>query len=302
MSILEAFVMRRILAKPASYCLSLTLIFCSFGSLEALAAWNNEPTGSQLITEFRFDAVQGNGWSAVYPGGGAIVSDPTAKASAPNTLMYIRQPNSIGNSSVTYYNLPTLNEMYFAFWWKASDPFEGQPHLLTKIANVWVNGGNGTLGLLWFYMKAAQRGGPYQLIMQLEFPNVGNSHLGNGYGDNPGTWNLFGNVSGGSISLGNWHLLELQLRTSSTPTARNGQLTWWMDGTPIGKYSNVNFPNSAVNMVQFATSWDSQDPTQQQPYYFWYDHARISKPSGGATLDSPPGPPSAPRIQSITVQ
>jgi hypothetical protein len=151
-------------------------------------------------------------------------------------------------------------------------------------------------------MMATTQGGAHTLALNLAFPGVGNAHLGNGWGDNPGTWNLYGNVSSPTVALGQWHRVEMYAKGSTTSTSRDGILRWWLDGNPVGSYTNVNTSDPNWNMIQFTPSWDKPDPTQRTTDYFWYDHVRISSPQGSGAQDQPPGPPSAPQILSVTVK
>jgi hypothetical protein len=260
-------------------------------------AWVNE-TGGTTLTDFAFNTRAGDpGWFPVFPQGGQIVTDSLEPESPPNCLEVMRFPNSTGNSPVPTFSInPLRDEMWVGFTLRTSDPFEGQPHFLTKVSVFWNDGGVGNVMLFWFYLRAAARGGPYQLIWQLEpSVQVSNSHLGNGFGDPNQTWNLFGNVRPGSFSIGGWHRLEAYLKTSTNQTSRDGVLRWWLDGNLIGDYPNVNYANTRFSQFQFAQSWDSNDPTQINPYWYRYGHCKLKYPSGTVVNPNPP-----PSINSFT--
>lgn len=255
------------------------LLLFAFISFCFAQTWPNEPAGSNLLTDYPFDAVQGNGWIAQYPFGGRIVSDPTAPHSPSNVMEYSRPVNSIGNTSCTRYELNGGKELYIGIWWKPSNPFVGWSNLHNKIFFLWFANGD----CFYFSMSGDQRGGPYRTAWNLNL-GLSQGHLGNGWGDDPGTWNLYGNINSATVALGQWHRVEVYAKVGSGPTARDGILRWWLDGKLVGTYDQVNFPASTWKTVQFTASWDAPDPTQATPDYHWFDHARISLPNGAPNV------------------
>ncbi len=115
---------------------------------------------------------------------------------------------------------------------------------------------------------------------------------------------MFPNVSGPSIALGQWHLLEWQVKASTTSSSRDGIYRWWMDGQMMGNYTNVNTEVRTFQSIMLAPVWDS--PVQEYSAFtdsHRFDHVHLSVGSGGGGgVDSPAGPPSAPRITSVTAQ
>ncbi|BCA54080.1 hypothetical protein W02_12200 [Nitrospira sp. KM1] len=258
-------------------------------------AWPNEPPGSQLITDFSFSTTGGQGWS--YNWWGQIVDDATAPGSPSKVMQYRRPLGSAGAGGDAWYDFPDSNEIYVGFWWKPSNPFQGWPHLQNKVAFLWGPPGQGQL--VW-YMFGNERGGPYSFGVQLETP-WSNCHLGSGFGDCPGSYNLFPNRGGGTIALGQWHRIEIYAKASSSTSSRNGILRWWMDGVLLGDYSTVNLA-SPWTWFQFTPAWDSFDSTQTEEFSHRFDHARISKPNGSgspapASDAQPPASPTGLRVQ-----
>jgi len=265
------------------------------GFAEASSSWPNEPVGSTAMTDFPLDAKQGNGWLAVYPAGGNIVSDSSAPGSPPNVLQYGRSSGTVGNASNTYYDFSPKNELYFGFWWKPSSPFTGWSTNQNKFAIV-----KNQPSAHFYLLMVGQQGGPFQFAVQLDY-FTGNAHLGSGYGDNPGPWNLFANRGNPTVKLGAWHRVEMYIKNSSSPTSRNGIMRWWMDGVLLGDYNQVNYPGPFWEFM-LAPVWD-MGIALPSPEYHSYDHVHISQPNGGPNAsDQPPGPPAAPRILNVTAQ
>lgn len=277
--------------------LSLKTIFCigilalSLGlvwHIEANAqAWPNEPAGSRVISDWSWNALSGAGWRDD-GGNRRIVQDSTAPLSAASVLESKRDPNAYGGSNEAL-DFTTSNELYVGFWWKPSSPFTGWATLQNKISIV----KSATGGHTYVLMNSSQRGGPFALAIQLDYGSVGNSHLGNGWGDSLGPWNLYANQGDSGVALGVWHRIELYIKKSTTSTSQDGILRWWMDGSPQGNYTNVNYPAGFVN-VGLTPIWDSPDNIPF-PEYHWYDHVKVSIPSGGGGAPngdtSPPASP-----------
>ena len=120
--------------------------------------------------------------------------------------------------------------------------------------------------------------GPFEVMNLLEFPTIDNSHLGNGYGDSPGPWQLFGNASGCGVTLGQWHQIEVFYTKCSSETSRDGVLRWWVNGNLCGNYTNVNFPSGAFTEFQFAPTWGGVGGTKTENDDYWFDHVHLSTP------------------------
>lgn len=267
-------------------------LLASSPSTAAAQSWPNEPAGSTVLTDWSWNAMVGGGWDQ--NGGAYISQDPTAPLS-PSNVMTMRYPAGSGGGgspSIVYYILNGGNgvgELYIGYWWKPSDPWQGHQHNINKIAFTTTNA-NGS----FIQMMYGPPGGPYRLMTSMELYNTDNSHLGNGFGDIGGTWQLFGNASGGTITLGKWHRIEVYAKRSSTPTSRDGVMKWWVDGVLVGNYVNANYPTAPWVEFQFSPTWGGGDDTKLQTDYFWYDHVRLSTGGTGGGTKSDTTPPSTP--------
>lgn len=254
-------------------------------------SWPNEPSGSTLINDWNWSSCPGGGWQGA-TGCGSIVSDSTGPFSPSGVLQFQLNPGQNSGGGDPYLDFTPSNEIYVGFWWKPSNPFDGLPHFVNKVGFLWTDVNYGQL--VW-YMFGSQKGGPYQFGPQLEMPAVSNSHLGNGYGDPVGSWNLFGNTGNGTIPLGQWNRIEIYAKNSTTPSSRDGILRWWMNGVLVGNYTTANLP-CCWRSWQFTPAWDgSFTPIQTSSFSHRWDHIRISKPNGGG--GAPKGdttPPVAP--------
>lgn len=242
--------------------------------------WPNEPANSTLITDWPFTTLTGGGWN--HTGSATIVSDPTAPLSANNVgrFQYSSGFNGGSGPDNVYYSLPDAT-LYFGFWWKPSNPWQGHSSNVNKIQFLMGNGHD------MYVNMHGPNGGPYHLEWDLQFPNVSNGHLP-GYGDNPGTWVVSGNVNSTTITLGNWHRIEAIVSRSTSTSARNGILKWWLDGVLQGNYTNVNYPSTPFVEFQFAPTWGGTGDTKTQTDNYWFDHVRISRPNGSVTSITPP--------------
>lgn len=250
----------------------ITILLCM--GFSNAADWPNEPAGSTLMGDFGLNAREGNGFRAVYPTGGEIISDPTAPFSAPSVLRYSRSSGTVGNSCNTYLDFADRNELYVGFWWKPSNPFTGWQTGQNKIGLV----KNKDVGHFYILMTGPQ-GGPFNLNVQLDY-FTGNAHLG-GNGDNPGPRNIFANRGNASIALGVWHRIEFYVKNGTSPTSNNGIMRWWMDGVLQADYNQVNYPGPFWE-VMLAPIWDAGIPLPF-PEYHSYDHVHVSEPHGAVT-------------------
>lgn len=202
--------------------------------------------------------------------------------------------NATGGANSHLYFSP-VNELYVGFWWKPSNPFPGwDTGAVNKFAMF--RHASGGHSYLMLQSKSGVRGGPYNAHFALGFDGtISNSHLGNGWGDVVGTWNLWPNRGSSDVVLGSWHRMEFYFKKSSTPTSRDGVLRWWMNGSLIADFTQVNYP-SAFADVGLTPIWDSpHNLGGVTAEYHWYDHVRVSAPSGGGS--APKGdtsPPVAP--------
>lgn len=250
-------------------------------------SWPNEPSGSTTLVDCNFNsALCGISGAS---GSGSIISDSSAPQS-PSNVMEFRLP--VGSSSgggETYFPLnPQPREIFAGYWWKPSNPFEGHPNCSNKVHGLVLTAGN-----IWLDMHCSATGGPYVFKMILQIPE-NNCHLGNGFGDCPGTYVVFGNQSSGAITLGAWHRVEVYLKSSSSSTSRDGILRMWVNGSQVMNYTTVNMSASMLYWL-FTPTWDgSWAPIQTTSFSHRYDHVHVSTGGSGSAPKGDTTPPAAP--------
>ncbi len=267
------------------------------------SSWANEPAGFVPLSDYGFDSAfstgagvsLGDGWYLYNPNGYATqASDPSAPVSPPNVGQWRYPVGFVAGDApaVMYRPMDATRELYFAYAWKASSPWQGHPSGVNEISFVIAQN-----NILVVQMQGSP-GGPYDLIVTTEF-TTSNGHLANSEGDDPGARHLFGNVNGGNyvVTPGQWYQIEVYFKMSTTSTSRDGILRWWVNGTPVGDYTTVNFDaDHPFEEFHFSPTWGGIGGAKTEEDYFWYDHVRLS-------AEPPPSPAPAPATQlAFTVQ
>ena len=247
------------------------------------ATWPNEPAGFTPLTDWPFNTVTGSGWNQ-NTGNATIVPDGTAPLS-PANVMQMPYPAGFvaGSAPDTVWRSLGVDEMYFGFWWKPSNPWQDQ-----TAGNKIVFPDVGTNHTFLIMMP-----GNHEIWAQLDF-GADNSHLLNAGPSAPGPINVWGNRV--TVSLGQWHRIEGHMKKSTNSTSRDGILRWWVDGVNAGNYTNVNYLGT-FQEFQFSPTWGGVGGTKTENDYYWYDHVRISIPGTGTTPPPPPPPPASTLIQ-----
>ena len=227
--------------------LVLVLVLFYLPSSIALADWPNKPAGMTVISDHNFNTLNGNGWVATFPLGGAIVSDSGDPESPPNAYKTWWFHTGDGNSAVPNLNFSPANEVFIGFTWKPSNPFTGWANNNNKVLNIWTDVG----GIYWYHgLKGsngtAGQGGPYKSDIFVNGAPF-NGHLGSGFLIGPTT-----------VQLGVWHRVEIYWKHSTTPTSQDGIVKYWLDGILQVNQNNVNFNGTGFNTIQLAQSWDSE--------------------------------------------
>jgi hypothetical protein len=230
------------------------------------APWPHEPAGFVPYTDWSLTTLAASGWNTVNSNGyAAIVSDAAAPVSAPTVGQWKYPVGFAGGTApaTMYYPLPTpFDEGFVGFAWKASNPWQGHLSYVNKI--MFLQSRNASCGNLYMTMYGPP-GGPYDLRVAPEW----------------GNWNwLTPNATNVPVSLGAWHKIELYFKYN-TAGQSNGIVRWWMDGTPVGNYTNLSFhPSGCFGEYQLSPTWGGVTDAKTETDYFWYDHVYISKPGG----------------------
>ena len=198
------------------------------------------------------------GWSIVYErspgptsGSAQLTSDASAPLSPPQVYDFVYPQGMVEGTapSTVYYEPLNANDVYLAFWWKASSPFDLGPNG-NKIAFLFNGAGNA--------------GGQQFLILRPD----GRLHVLPEYPRDFRWRNP--NVAGTPVALGAWHLIEWHSQLST------GTLRWWLDGALQGSHTDVrnSFP---FDVMKFSPTWGGNiGARKRQTDHYWFDHVRIS--------------------------
>jgi hypothetical protein len=277
---------------------------CDPGALAIVSAdpqgpgpWPNEPPGFTTVTDWPYDQLvtMRDGGSArcpsawnqrAGPGSAGIVRDSSAPLSGPNVAQFVYPAGMPSGSTpwTLYFNdAPAGREYYTAFWWKASNPWQGDPSGINKIT-FWQDAAPASANLI--VMMNNQNQPAYLLTVTLEFNAATNAHLTNAWGSGT-VWHTAGNVNGGNyvIAPGTWYRVELYFKGSTTPVSRDGVLRYWITqqgdtaATPVGDYTTVNFDAPHFIQFSFAPTWGGNSGvTKRGRDYYRVDHVHISRP------------------------
>jgi hypothetical protein len=231
------------------------------------AAWPNEPSGMTVLTDWGMDqavpaggdvAIAGSpGWHVAYErtpgatrGWAERTTDPGAPFSPPNAYDFVFPAGMVeGYAPATVYYPLAAREVYAAFWWKPSSPFDLGPNG-NKIAFLFNGGGSD--------------GGQQFLILRRD----GLLHVLPEYrGDY--RWRT-PNVNATPVVLGTWHRIEWYAQLSS------GTLEWWLDGVLQGHHTDV-WNSVAFDMFQLTPTFGGNSGARKrQTDHYWFDHLRLS--------------------------
>lgn len=267
----------------------ITCVLC-FGLALASTEWPNEPAGAQAMLDCPFNDVNCGGqlWT---PTPGILRQPGGAPFSAPNALTsHLPAGATQGGQHTTWPTSATaraMGEIYVGFWWKMNANFQGLKNSTNKLFFIrnWEfsfgkDGVNGVFLLL---------GQPDQFPWSLGwFHNTGgldNTHAC--------ATNCFPNVGSVPIYRDTWYRVEAYIKSSSCSTCRDGIVRWWVNGTLLGNYTNMNYGSGNMNEFTIGHTWDGSAMTKcydavNNPYgrdcsrewLHHFDHLRISAPNG----------------------
>ena len=243
----------------------------------APSAWPNEPSGMTLLSDFHLGTavpatnqgdLLGGGWKVWWntAGRGSLALDNTAPHSPAGVFQVhypIGFPSGLEPTMLEYVFQPRPTELYWAFWWKASNPFQSDSSGVNKIAFIWTPSGN--TDLLYFDLSP----NPWRIRAMDDLFAGGGPRAG--LRDEP-------NVNTTVITLGQWYRIEIYIKYSTGSNA-DGILKWWVNGVLNGHYTNLKMvQDGGFNRLQFAPTYGGNTgDTKKQNDYFWYDHVRVSR-------------------------
>src|SRR5262249_2677219 len=250
----------RLLRSCVSFVVAGALALYARDVLAQSATYTHEPAGFVPYASSTLDTFTGGGWNIV--GTASIVPDLGGSVT-PAKVGQWTYPVGFGGGTAPatmYHPLPApFNEGFIGFMWKPSSPWQGHSSFVNKI-NFLLGGACGNI----YTAMYGPNGGPYHLRVAPEW----------------GNWNwLTGNVNDPAVTLGAWHKVELYFKYNTPGT---GIIRWWMDGLPIGDYSNVTFPASGCfTEFQFSPTWGGIGDVKTETDFYSFDDAYISIPGSG---------------------
>ena len=227
----------------------------------------NEPPGMAAITDWGMDQVVpaggdvpiagSQGWRVAYevtPGRTAgwveQTVDPLAPRSSPNVYDFVFPEGMVeGHAPATVYYRLAAREVYAAFWWKPSAPFDLGPNG-NKIAFLFNGGG-------------AEGGQQFLILRRDGLLHVLPEYRGDFQWRSP-------NINATAVTLGSWHFIEWYVQLSS------GTLKWWLDGVLQGHHHDVR-NDTAFDMFQLSPTFGGNSgAAKRHTDHFYFDHLRLS--------------------------
>jgi hypothetical protein len=232
--------------------------------------WPNEPAGFTVLTDEPFDALDENGWGGVQRtttngSGLSVVTDALAPHSRDNVLQFRYAEGFPGGETpgVEYYDPASpVQETYFGFWWKPSNPWENHEGSgVNKLAMLFPQ----TQDVGVVYLMMFNDGSGYTIQVEPTFPLD--------------TRRLPPNQTATSVDLGTWHQIEWYVKYSTTGNS-DGVTKWWLDGVLQGVYTDLHMPDGDPGFIEYqlGLTWGGVGGTKADTADFqWYDHAHISE-------------------------
>jgi len=232
----------------------------------AAGAWPNEPAGSTVLSDQRWDTLTGGGWSYLRRTSSKddrIATDSAAPFSPVNELQIVFTTDMVHDTepSVHWMSLSSVKEIYTAWWMKVSPNWSCSPAGCGKVTFLFTNGAGQVYSNL-YHNASGGSGAPYRIGANTEWSPYGQQ-----------IW--YPNVTTTDIYPGDWHRVEFYYKWETTPGASNdGIIRWWVDGVLNGNYANVHYPNSSFIEFQYAPTLQNPPPSEQ---YMYIDHTHVSR-------------------------
>ena len=247
----------------------------SSGSISAATAFPNQPANLTVIRDSVFNAIPADGWAYNYPAfnpGAGIITDPAAPYSPSGVSMQRFPAGLVGGNGGGYGSIWTdlggpHEVTYYGFYFKTDDNYEQHP-VGTK--------------LVWFHVPSnnifVTFKGMTNFVISLNWQwadtDANNSHLGfagSGYID-----------GSQQFSRGQWVLVELLYKPSTTKTSQDGVLKSWVNGVYNGGTVALNTPDGYASgrlKTYYAgnlTIWGGTGNTKTRDSFLYFDHWRIA--------------------------
>ena len=247
----------------------------SSGVIASSTAFPNQPPGLTVIRDTSFSAIPQDGWAYNYPTynpGAGIVTDSTAPYS-PNTVSMQRFPAGLvggngGGYGAVWTDLGGPHEVtYYGFYFKTDPNYEQHP-VMTKLAWFQVPSNN------IFITLVGQSSFNIALAWQWADADANNSHLGY-----TGSGQIYGSQA---FSRGQWILVEVLYKPSTTKTSQDGVFKSWVNGAYNGGTMALNTPDGYATgrlktwYASNLTIWGGTGSTKTRDSNLYWDHWRIA--------------------------
>jgi hypothetical protein len=240
-----------------------------------IIAREHEPTGFSPLLDFDYQVLQAGSW-VLHSGSATVMTDSAAPWSPPHFARCHFPAGFVGGVACGRWTTVGTNvhrdELYLAFSWRPSDPFDGHISNVNKL--IFLLGDTNTGNTIMTMWGAAP---PYTLIVTLQHVTC-NSHIPNGHGDACGTYHVFPNKADGLVELGKWHRVELYQKMSTNKTSRDGIIRFWLDGELVGENTDANLA-APPGEFQIDPTWGGgENDTKTSSDYHDFDHVYLSAP------------------------
>lgn len=259
------------------------------GFVSPPGSWVHEPVGSTVLLDCPMDSMNCDGQMKNFSGnGGGIVQMPDAPFS-PGTVYYNHLPanSAFGDGTQLTYTKPGagISEMYVGFYWKMNADFQG-----------------GAFGNKLFFVRTFENPAGAEPVNGVFLLTTGRDEQGNwvpfhlNFSHNTGEGRINNshacdadmgltchpNVNDVPIERDTWYLVEAYVKSSTCMTCRDATVRWWINGTLVGDYTNLNYGSGVVNEFVFDHTWDGYPNIQcinrdcSKEWFHYLDHVRIS--------------------------
>jgi hypothetical protein len=231
---------------------------------EAPPAWSNQPDGFVALSDQPWNTMVDAVWRRRPSSHDRIVEDSAAPLSPAGVLEYLYPAGFAGGTAPAthFFPLHHAKEVFIGLQWKPSEPWHGHASGVNKIHFVYLAGG-GDVAMVMY----GSDGGPYELRVLPQWP------------EHTRSW-LTSNAARQTVRPGTWHRIEWHLKYESRRGAGDGVIRWWLDGTLLGSYVDLHFPDDAgFEEYQISPTWGGVGDTKRQSDSYRFDHSYVSLPA-----------------------
>jgi hypothetical protein len=261
--------------------------------------WNREPAGFTTLLECPFTGAPAScGITDAY-GSSSQTTDVTEPVSPPGAVLSrIFAGQNSGGMQLDWFTPggTTYREMFVGLMWRTNPGFEGRPqgNKTFFMRGPWIGGPVNTFNGVFLFNNASLSGGTGQMIFAHNTGSLNNGHAcgGDAFGAI-----CYPNAGAGILSVGVWTNLQAYIKCSSSPTARDGIVRWWINGAPAGNYTNLNYCSNGLNNWSWSETWDGTRNfvvSREWNHLIGHLHVSFLTGAGGGGSTPPPPPPLPP--------